>query len=109
MQFQIGQQLRISIKNRDGNKCQICEISEYLIVHHKTPLRFGGSDDPNNLITLCHSCHVGVEYLSIGHTLESHLKSLNKTHQWFFDKVKSLELITNTPFQIVKKTHWRKN
>jgi 5-methylcytosine-specific restriction endonuclease McrA len=31
---------------------------EDLEVHHKIPVASGGSDEPNNLETLCHACHL---------------------------------------------------
>lgn len=57
---------------RDNLTCQDC--GEYLAVknchgiyiplesgaevHHILPVEFGGDDNPNNLITLCHNCHL---------------------------------------------------
>lgn len=61
------------INNRDNRTCQKCgyfKESEiyyegvktkyrYLLeVHHIKPLVLGGSNLPENLITLCHNCHV---------------------------------------------------
>jgi len=52
--------LRDNIKRQDGYRCKIC--SKYgknveLHVHHIIPIDKYGSNHPNNLITLCHSCH----------------------------------------------------
>ena len=52
-----GDQLRTRTLERDGLRCQRCESSVNLQVHH---LRFRGrlgSDVPDNLITLCADCH----------------------------------------------------
>lgn len=51
--------LRVKITKRDGYKCQKCgRIARTgQDVHHITHVIDGGSDDPDNLITLCHSCH----------------------------------------------------
>lgn len=47
--------------NRDNNKCNICQSSENLEVHHIHARRSGGLDNIGNLITLCRSCHRSVE------------------------------------------------
>lgn len=50
--------LRIEIKNRDRNKCQnpkCTKISKILDVHHIDYDK--NNSNPNNLITLCKSCH----------------------------------------------------
>lgn len=54
------QELRNSIKRQDGYTCKICSKfgkSVELHVHHIIPIDKYGSNHPNNLITLCHSCH----------------------------------------------------
>jgi hypothetical protein len=49
---------RREILERDGFECQECgDDSEGLHVHHITPVSDGGSDDDENLRTLCPSCH----------------------------------------------------
>ena len=48
------------ILNRDGYKCQICKgkhKDSKLEVHHIVYRSQGGSDEAENLITLCHTCH----------------------------------------------------
>jgi len=45
------------VKQRDGNKCKRCGCTESLHVHHIVPEWAGGRDEPENLITLCISCH----------------------------------------------------
>ena len=63
-----------SIKERDGYICQngfFCPTAfeilpgKKLDVHHKTPRRAGGTDDPDNLITFCKSCHTNIELRSM--------------------------------------------
>lgn len=54
---------RSSILYRDNNKCALCHSTEDLIVHHidgqgrstDTP-----NNNPENLVTLCRSCHMKV-------------------------------------------------
>ncbi len=49
------------VLHRDGYKCQHkekgCDHSAVLCVHHTTQRNDGGSDSPDNLITLCRTCH----------------------------------------------------
>lgn len=42
---------------RDGGKCTLCGSEENLEAHHILYREFGGSDHPDNLITLCEACH----------------------------------------------------
>lgn len=55
---------------RDEFECQFCGMAESihykvydagLQVHHIVPRRFGGTHAPENLITVCRSCHGTVE------------------------------------------------
>lgn len=52
--------IREEVLDRDDHTCQECgsrgsDIS--LEVHHIEPRFVGGSDDPSNLLALCHACH----------------------------------------------------
>ena len=49
--------IRKSVLQRDNFTCQKCGSKEYLVVHHLIPYRLSGSDDLDNLITLCRRCH----------------------------------------------------
>ena len=52
---------REAILNRDSYKCQICGAKDTrLEVHHITYRSQGGTDDENNLITLCEDCHSAI-------------------------------------------------
>lgn len=62
------QKLRDTIIRRDKFRCQRCREGRFqglkksdLSVHHIKPRSEGGSNDPANLITLCHPCHDLVE------------------------------------------------
>ena len=51
------------VLNRDNYTCQHCKgkhKDSHLEVHHIVYRSQGGGDDPENLITLCHTCHTGV-------------------------------------------------
>ena len=52
---------REAILNRDNYTCQICgKKHTRLEVHHIIYRSNGGTDDENNLITLCEECHSGI-------------------------------------------------
>lgn len=62
--------IRKKVLQRDDYKCQFCGITETLQreqqkrglhVHHKIPSSEGGSDNMENLITVCPSCHKQLE------------------------------------------------
>ena len=58
----MNQQIRNFILKRDHNTCQNCFIiSANLDIHHILPQSKGGLDSPNNLISLCRSCHMMLE------------------------------------------------
>lgn len=56
---------RVKALDRDGYICQNCGSIENLDVHHIVPYRYFDdyieANDLDNLITFCHSCHMGVE------------------------------------------------
>jgi len=69
-QYTIDDKLRKRILKRDHYTCQRCWFETaagasamraksytYLHVHHILARSMGGTDDPKNLITLCHFCH----------------------------------------------------
>lgn len=63
--------LRHEILDRDGYKCQKDGATPEkdgvtLQIHHKKFVSQGGSNDPDNLITLCHICHAGEHALARG-------------------------------------------
>lgn len=47
------------IRVQDDFRCNVCgHANEVLHVHHIIPLSEGGTNDPSNLVTLCHGCHL---------------------------------------------------
>jgi 5-methylcytosine-specific restriction protein A len=59
----VSSELRSFIYQRDNNKCQECNLGFEMWesqVHHIIPVSNGGTDDTNNLILLCKSCHTKV-------------------------------------------------
>ena len=55
----IAPRIRREVLARDRHRCQApgCSHTRFLEVHHLTPRAQGGRNDPENLITLCASCH----------------------------------------------------
>lgn len=54
----LSDQERRAILERDGSQCIRCEGSGELEVHHIIPVADDGSNEPDNLATLCHDCHL---------------------------------------------------
>ena len=50
-------ELHRQVLERDGWRCQICGSMQHLQVHHLTLRSQSGSDEEQNLITLCADCH----------------------------------------------------
>lgn len=59
-------ELREQILTRDEHICQFCLATDIrLDIHHITPVRKGGDDTPDNLITLCSYCHARISRPSL--------------------------------------------
>ncbi len=63
--LEFNKDLKEVIRNRDRRKCQICEKTELesgkaLDVHHIDYNK--NNNNPNNLISLCRSCHIKTNY-----------------------------------------------
>ena len=55
--FGVPEELRQKTFDRDGRKCVICGAKEDLSIDHIIPRSKGGTNDPENLQTLCRSCN----------------------------------------------------
>ena len=44
--------------DRDRWRCQVCGKSGRLEAHHLTEIAHGGSNDLNNLQSVCRTCHI---------------------------------------------------
>lgn len=53
------------LSSPEGDSCFICgyDNENGLETHHLVPRRYGGSDEPENLVTLCATCHSSIEKL----------------------------------------------
>jgi len=56
--------IRKAVIERDGMACVLCGNGIRLCVHHVIPWRIVKEDNPENLITLCASCHGKIERLT---------------------------------------------
>lgn len=45
------------VYKRDGYQCAMCSDTRGLQIHHAVKRSLGGSDFPENLVTLCWKCH----------------------------------------------------
>jgi hypothetical protein len=61
----IDPDLKRAIHLRDKRRCQRCRHRGNLSIHHIIPRSEGGSDEPENLITLCFRCHDYIECLPL--------------------------------------------
>lgn len=50
--------IKFEVFKRDGYKCVACKTDEKLEIEHKIPISRGGTDDLENLETLCKSCNI---------------------------------------------------
>jgi RNA-directed DNA polymerase len=71
-----GDQIRLVVLRRDNYTCQHCRTTgTRLYVHHIVPKGKGGTDDLDNLVTLCHSCHCEAHRASGGQRAKSTVKA----------------------------------
>lgn len=58
---------RMKILERDNYRCRVCgqspnnDVNVELHVHHLRPWENSGATVPSNLVTLCHTCHGGLD------------------------------------------------
>lgn len=101
----ISQELRQEIFKRDGYKCLKCGSTEHLSIDHIVALSNGGTDDTDNLQTLCLSCNASkgnrysIKYeSSINHACINHEPSM--TTQASINPADSLNLIPDSPIPL---------
>ena len=75
------QKLSQSIRKRDKFICQYCGKKNSTSVHHIFPKRIRLDNHPDNLITLCRSCHVKIERLT-----DKYLKEDRDPMEIFYEK-----------------------
>src|SRR5258708_7733144 len=75
---QISQRVRALVLSRDENKCRMCGRTAKevpLEVDHIFPHALGGTDDLNNLATLCRDCNIGKSDLLLRSVLKQKIES----------------------------------
>ena len=68
MYANIPAETRKEVYRRDGWRCALCDCSQTIQVHHAIPRGKGGSDSPQNLITLCARCHAAAHGMDLDGT-----------------------------------------
>lgn len=116
--YQQGEQMdfwnvREYVLFRDKHMCQLCKgkkRDKLLNMHHIESRKIGG-DSPDNLITLCKTCHDEVHQKGLEHTIKRKTKSLRDASQmtvmrWFiYNRLKEVyPLIKLTYGYITKNT-----
>lgn len=94
------------ILERDGHRCYVCESDcEKLEIHHILKRRLGGSNNPENLITLCVKCHRAIETNSEEHALRVCYKKAKQVINGYKDpgltnveKINSLRFVLESTF-----------
>jgi 5-methylcytosine-specific restriction protein A len=60
----VSKDIRDRVIERDDCRCRLCkthfEETFMVQIHHVVPVSSGGSDEDNNLCTLCRKCHMKV-------------------------------------------------
>lgn len=57
MQTEVWKKIRRYILQRDGYRCKICGSAHPLHVHHIRYPDVWGTEDPEDLVTVCDRCH----------------------------------------------------
>ena len=84
--------LRMRVLKRDDYRCRICgrrpadDTDIQLQVHHFIPWALGGVTDERNLVTLCHTCHTGLN----PHYDESLASVFPETHETLTEHLEDL-------------------
>lgn len=65
----VSKRLRFAVLQRDAFRCRYCGTTaaeSELHVDHVVPRALGGTDEPDNLVTSCHSCNSGKSSVLLG-------------------------------------------
>ena len=75
------EKIKNEVRERDGQCCQICEVkNERLEVHHILKRKLGGSNELDNLITLCVKCHRAIETGDEEHAVKTCYKNAERVN-----------------------------
>ena len=84
-----------------GWRCVKCETSRHLTTHHLVARSAGGSDDPENLVPLCVTCHDLVQPQWRGH-----IEELKCQKQKAMDDVKQYGFVQTAKHVAGRKVRW---
>ena len=77
---EIPKSVQQEVLKRDNYECQICKQKNNIQIHHIIKQKNGGSNDPDNLVTLCSSCHRHIEIGDIPHAVELCFENVKKQY-----------------------------
>ena len=90
------EKLRLLVLARDNYLCQPCaenyKVTPATEVDHIIPKNKGGTNDPDNLQSICNSCHViKTEYDKHGTVKGTHIdgKPIDVSHHWYSYTIKN--------------------
>lgn len=88
----LSRRVKLQIVQRDGGKCRDCQSGDVdsFHIHHIKPRAEGGTNDEDNLITLCCDCHKARHSGGFGSRLPEGLKGitfLREMNTAFFRKL----------------------
>ena len=92
-----------------NNECACCRNKDYLEFHHLTPKAEGGTDDYDNLILLCGSCHAIIHGRKYNHekpncrTSISYQAAVPILEQYFSNQIGARE--TKEKLKLSQNTH----
>ena len=72
-------------REREEYRCYVCGRDFRLHVHHIHPIRTGGNDSMDNLVTLCSGCHCSIESGDVSKAVFSCVKRALRQRVWKFD------------------------
>ena len=77
---EIPKDVQEKVLKRDNYECQVCKRRKNIQIHHIIKQKNGGSNDMNNLVTLCSSCHRHIEIGDIPHAVELCFENVRKQY-----------------------------
>ena len=97
MRKPLDKKIRVMVLERDNHTCQIagCGSKTKLNIHHIKPVKMGGEDVPDNLITLCDIHHKGfhIEFSAYYPDSEDVLKRMNHLLKLTLSKLRRIVLL----------------
>lgn len=103
-----SKKVRMMVLNRDKRRCVICGRSPYhytdleLHVHHIIPWGEGGITEENNLITLCNTCHDGLDPHH-DPSLRNYIISKGKEDNNYIDKIAGYHQLIHKALLVIEK------